>query len=216
MGIDVDPHYLRQAHWAARQFNLEHAVEFRQMQVYDLAHIKDAFDLVLFMGVFYHLRYPLLALDIVSEKVRRMMIFQSLTVPGMKVYNDTLDHDIDDREVLNKEGWPRMAFIEHRFAGDPTNWWVPNHACVEAVLRSSGFSVKARPGHEIYVCRPHKSRSSRWGREEYDAILGRASARSAAVSGDASPAHRQKRNSADVGHPTYGQETKYRTDNVRR
>ena len=40
------------------------------------------------------------------------------------------------------------------FAGDPTNWWVPNHACVEAMLRSAGLEVVERPGHEIYLCRP--------------------------------------------------------------
>jgi tRNA (mo5U34)-methyltransferase len=47
-----------------------------------------------------------------------------------------------------------MAFIEHSFAGDPTNWWAPNHACVLAMLRSAGFSVGAHLGHEIYVCQP--------------------------------------------------------------
>ena len=47
-----------------------------------------------------------------------------------------------------------MAFIEHAFAGDGTNWWAPNHACVEALLRSSGLSIVGRPGHEIYLCEP--------------------------------------------------------------
>jgi len=36
----------------------------------------------------------------------------------------------------------------------PTNWWAPNHACVEAMLRSSGFQVDARIAHETYLCRP--------------------------------------------------------------
>ena len=38
-----------------------------------------------------------------------------------------------------------MAFIEHEFAGDPTNWWAPNHAGVEAMLRSSGLRVMRGP-----------------------------------------------------------------------
>ncbi|PYS37385.1 MAG: TIGR04290 family methyltransferase [Acidobacteria bacterium] len=173
VGIDIDSHYLRQARWAARQFKLEQSIDLRQMQVYDLAHTKEAFDLVLFMGVYYHLRYPLLALDVVAEKVKRMMIFQSLTMPGMKVYKETEDHDIDDRDVLNEPGWPRMAFIENRFAGDPTNWWIPNHACIEAVLRSAGFHVTARPGHEIYVCKPGKTKSSEWDRREFLSAVGR-------------------------------------------
>lgn len=160
VGIDLDPHYLRQARWAAREFGLKQEVEFRQMQVYDLARERQQFDLVLFMGVFYHLRYPLLGLDIVARLSRRLMVFQTLTAPGMEVYADTLDHTpdalryIDEREALRHPGWPTMAFIEHRFAGDPTNWWVPNHAAVEAMLRSSGMDVLANLGHEIYLCQP--------------------------------------------------------------
>ena len=153
-GIDVDPHYLKQAQWAAKELGLDQAIEFRQMQVYDLAHQSAAFDLVLFMGVFYHLRYPLLGLDIVASRTRRMLVFQTLTTPGMEVYPDTWDHPINERQALNDPGWPRMAFIEHRFASDPTNWWVPNHAGVEAMLRSSGMHVTAHLGHEIYLCEP--------------------------------------------------------------
>ena len=156
-GIDVDPHYLRQAEWAARELGLEEAITFRRMQVYDLADEDERFDLVLFMGVFYHLRYPLLGLDIVARRTRRMMVFQTLTMPGMEVYEDTWDHPINERDALNAAGWPRMAFIEHRFSSDPTNWWVPNHAAVEAMLRSSGMEVTAHLGHEIYLCRPADS-----------------------------------------------------------
>jgi tRNA (mo5U34)-methyltransferase len=152
--IDVNPHYLRQAEWAAKELALQHAIDFREMQVYDLAGEDEQYDLVLFMGVFYHLRYPLLGLDIVARHTRRIMVFQTLTVPGMEVYPDTGDRPINDRDALNEPGWPRMAFIERRFASDPTNWWVPNHAGVEAMLRSSGMSITAHLGHEIYLCEP--------------------------------------------------------------
>lgn len=154
LGIDVDAHYLAQARWAAGQLGMESQVEFREMQVYDLARSGETFDLVWFMGVFYHLRYPLLALDLLAERTRRIMMFQTLTMPGDSVYTDTADCNIDDRTPLLESGWPRMAFIEHRLANDPTNWWAPNHAGVEAMLRSSGLRIEARPGHEIYLCVP--------------------------------------------------------------
>jgi tRNA (mo5U34)-methyltransferase len=154
-GIDVEPLFLRQANWAATEFGLAQQVRFRNMQVYDLARVPEEYDLVLFMGVFYHLRYPMLGLDIVAEKVLRLMVFQTLTMPGVEVDESTvLDRDIDDREAFRAPGWPKMAFIEHRFSGDPTNWWAPNHAGAEAMLRSSGLKVTGRPGHEIYVCEP--------------------------------------------------------------
>lgn len=151
--IDSDPHYLRQAQWAARQFGVADAIEFREMQVYDLARTRETFDLVWFMGVFYHLRYPLLGLDIVARAVRRMMVFQTLTMPGEAVCSESLSgSDIEDRGLMMHDGWPKLAFIEHAFFNDPTNWWAPNHAAVEAMLRSAGLRVLQRPGHEIYVC----------------------------------------------------------------
>jgi len=154
-GIDMEPLFLRQARWAAREFGLEHMVEFRQQQIYDLAHQAESYDLVIFMGVFYHLRYPQLGLDLVAEKVKRMMIFQTLTMPGTEVADGTdQDRDIMDREVFTSPGWPKMAFIEHEFSGDITNWWAPNHAACEAMLRSAGMRIVHRPGHEMYVCVP--------------------------------------------------------------
>jgi tRNA (mo5U34)-methyltransferase len=171
--IDIDAHYLRQARWAARQFRLEHGVEFRRMQVYELGRLDDKFDLVLFMGVFYHLRYPLLALDSVASCVRRLLVFQSLTIPGEEIYPGVDNHDIEDRDVLNEPGWPKLAFVEHKFAGDPTNWWIPNHACIEAILRSSGLSIVQRPGHEIYLCRPQRIKSAKWDKREFLSAIGR-------------------------------------------
>jgi len=163
LAIDVDDHYLAQARWAARQYGLQDRVELRQQQVYDLARSDERFDLVWFMGVFYHLRYPLLALDILAQRTRRLMVFQTLSMPGTQVYPDTLDHPITEREPLLDPGWPKMAFIEHRFSGDPTNWWVPNHAGIDAMLRSSGLRVTQRPADEIYLCVPHPETAAwRW------------------------------------------------------
>ena len=47
----------------------------------------------------------------------------------------------------------RLHFVEHEYAGDPTNWWVPNRACAEAMLRSAGFRILAHPEEEVYLCR---------------------------------------------------------------
>jgi tRNA (mo5U34)-methyltransferase len=173
VAIDLDPRYLAQAKWAAKQFGLDDRVEFRQQQVYDLARSREQFDLVWFMGVFYHLRYPLLALDILARRTRRMMMFQTLSMPGEEVYPDTLDHPIAMRAPLLDAGWPKMAFIEHKFSGDPTNWWVPNHAGIEAMLRSAGLRVTDRPAGEIYVCVPEPSPTAWHWEDQLQSVLGR-------------------------------------------
>jgi tRNA (mo5U34)-methyltransferase len=154
VAIDSDERYLTQARWAARQLGLQERIEFRRQGVYELARATEHYDLVWFMGGFYHLRYPLLALDLLARRTRRLLVFQTLTMPGETVYQDTRDHPIEEREPLLDPGWPKMAFIEHSFSGDPTNWWVANHAGVEAMLRSSGLRVTARPAGEIYLCEP--------------------------------------------------------------
>lgn len=173
--IDREELYLRQARWAAERFGLAHRIEFRKQQVYDLARAEQGFDLVLFMGVFYHLRYPLLALDAVGRLVRKTMVFQTLTMPGMEVADGTGGLTLEERPKMLKRGWPKMAFIEHELQHDETNWWAPNHACVEAMLRSTGMRVVARPMHETYLCIPDRDNPSsfwRWNEAEFAAAVG--------------------------------------------
>jgi tRNA (mo5U34)-methyltransferase len=153
LGIDADARYLRQAKWAARRLGLESRVEFREAHVLDLLALDRSFDLVWFTGVFYHLRYPVLALDLVRQVTRRLMMFQSLTMPG-GAFSAPADLSMDERERLTGYDWPKMAYIEHQLAGDWTNWWAPNASCVEALLRTAGFNVVARPEHEFYLCEP--------------------------------------------------------------
>ena len=77
VGIDFDDDYLAQARFAATVEGLD--IEFRQMSVYDVAALGERFDVVFFIGVLYHLRHPLLALDLIHEHVTRdLLVFQSM------------------------------------------------------------------------------------------------------------------------------------------
>jgi tRNA (mo5U34)-methyltransferase len=153
LAVDIDEHYLRQAHWAAGELGLSDRVELRQLGVYELATLAvEPFDIVLFLGVLYHLRHPLLALDIVAALTGGSLVVQTLTMPGDERLQAPADIPIDERAQLTRPGWPAMAFVEHELAGDPTNWWAPNGACVEAMLRSCGLEIRATPGHEIWLC----------------------------------------------------------------
>jgi tRNA (mo5U34)-methyltransferase len=175
LGIDLDPHYLRQAKWAAKQMGLNNKVKFKQMQVYDIAKMKRSFDIIIFMGVFYHLRYPMLALDIVTEKVNKLLVFQTLTMPGEEIFETPPDMGIDDRKKMLKKGWPQMSFIEKKLAGDVTNWWAPNHSCILAMLRTCGLSVVSNPGHEMYIAKADQKLTSvakGWNNSEYLSAIG--------------------------------------------
>jgi tRNA (mo5U34)-methyltransferase len=152
LGIDFDERYLAQARFAAEASG--QAIEFRRLSVYDVALLGERFDLVLFLGVLYHLRHPLLALDLIHEHVAAdLMVFQSMQRGAPQVEPVAGDYDFFEREHFDRAGYPKLHFVEHRYAGDPTNWWVPNRAAAEAMLRSAGFAILDHPEEEVYVCR---------------------------------------------------------------
>jgi tRNA (mo5U34)-methyltransferase len=101
---------------------LQSRVEDMDIDVMDLSPERvGTFDLVLFLGVFYHLRHPLLALERVASVTRGRLILETV---------------VDMVGVAR----PAMAFYPGRELNkDPTNWWGPNPAAVRGMLRSVGF-----------------------------------------------------------------------------
>ena len=152
VAIDSDPDYLKQARFAADVSGVE--IEFREISVYDVGVLGERFDLVLFLGVLYHLRHPLLALDLIHEHVARdLLAFQSMQRGSTEVEVLEEDYAFTDVEVFDRPGFPKLHFIERRYAGDGTNWWTPNRACSEALLRSAGFAILSSPEEEVFICR---------------------------------------------------------------
>ena len=153
VAIDFDEDYLRQARFAAQILGV--TIEFKCLSVYDVAALGERFDLVLFLGVLYHLRHPLLALDLIREHVvRDLFVCQSMQRGDPSVEQLAEDYPFEERAIFERPGFPRLAFVEHCYAGDNTNWWIPNHACTAAMLRSAGFVIAGNPEEEVFVCRP--------------------------------------------------------------
>lgn len=152
VGIDADEDYLKQARFAAKVCGAD--IELMNLSVYDVARLGETFDVVLFLGVLYHLRYPLLALDLIHEHVARdLFVFQSMQRGSTEIEPLEEDYPFSETAIFDRPGFPRLSFVENRYAGDPTNWWVPNRACTEALLRGSGFDIVQHPEAEVYVCR---------------------------------------------------------------
>jgi tRNA (mo5U34)-methyltransferase len=97
-------------------------VEPMEVEVVDLSPEHGTFDLTLFLGVLYHMRHPLLALERVASITREMLI---------------LETHVDFLGVRRPAG---AFYPETELRGDPTNWWGLNPAAVEAMLRVVGFS----------------------------------------------------------------------------
>ena len=106
------------------------------------------------MGVLYHLRHPLLALELLHEHVvGDLLVAQSMLRGSNESAEVPPDFHFWEEDTFEDRNFPRMYFIEDRFANDPTNWWIPNRACFEAMLRSAGFEIVDHPEAEVFICR---------------------------------------------------------------
>jgi tRNA (mo5U34)-methyltransferase len=98
-------------------------VEDVDIDVMDLSPDRiGTFDVVFFLGVLYHLRHPLLALERVASVTRKLLILETVV----------------DLVGINR---PAAAFYPGReLNGDPTNWWAPNVPGLHGMLKDVGFS----------------------------------------------------------------------------
>jgi tRNA (mo5U34)-methyltransferase len=156
LGIDVDDRYLNQARFATRTLGFD--VEFEKRSVYEVGQIGGQFDYVLFMGVYYHLRYPVYALDQVVKKIRPQgrLVFQSMLRGSDEVKSWAENYHFWQTEQFEHPAYPAMYFVENSYANDQTNWWIPNRAAAEAVLRSSGLEILDHPESETWICTPRE------------------------------------------------------------
>jgi tRNA (mo5U34)-methyltransferase len=120
--------------------------------------IPGQFDYVFFLGVFYHLRYPLFALDKVVKKIKPegRLVFQTMIRGSENARRWEEDYHFWNKQIFEDRDFPQMYFIEHSYANDPTNWWIPNRGAVEGMLRSSGLELLARPEPETWLCAPRR------------------------------------------------------------
>jgi tRNA (mo5U34)-methyltransferase len=161
LGIDICDRYLEQARFASLTLGLD--IELEKRSVYEVEQIAGQFDFVIFMGVLYHLRYPLLALDKVVTKVHGKLVFQTMIRGSEEVTEWESDYDFWRKDIFTDPNWPQMYFVEQSYSNDQTNWWIPNRAAAEAMLRSSGLDIEAHPESETWICSPNaQSREGRF------------------------------------------------------
>lgn len=157
LGIDVDDRYLNQARFAARTLGVD--IEFEKRSVYEVDAIAGQFDYVFFMGVLYHLRYPLFALDKVITRIAPggKLVFQTMLRGSSDTKNWNENYQFWTTNIFSDPDWPAMYFVENSYADDPTNWWIPNRGAAEAMLRSSGLKILEHPESETWICTPQST-----------------------------------------------------------
>jgi tRNA (mo5U34)-methyltransferase len=98
-------------------------VEDAELEVLDLSPERiGRFDVVLLLGVLYHMRHPLLALERVASVTDELLILETHV------------------DAVEAERPTMVMYPTDELNGDPSNWWGPNPAAVEAMLRDVGFA----------------------------------------------------------------------------
>lgn len=159
VSVDVAEHYLKQAQFLADWFEVEIEFLCKDVHVFCLT-CEERFDYVIFMGLFYHLKYPVLVLDRVAEMAKQKLFFQTVLLDSNdieKQVKEDLTWDDLSGEIM-KTTFPRMHFIEHKFESDWSNWWVCNQSAISALLRNTGMDFCYDPLTSIFVCSPSNVR----------------------------------------------------------
>jgi tRNA (mo5U34)-methyltransferase len=134
--------------WDNPKFHEMHAIlhskaAYKVMDVYDLTPAGvGRFDIVLFMGVLYHLKHPLLALERVCAITTNLAVVDSFV----------LQEKLRAGEPVPKR--PMIEFYENEeFGGQADNWCAPNLGCLMAMCRTAGFArVEHRSMLEHSAC----------------------------------------------------------------
>lgn len=128
VGVDAVSRHIAQANFVREVLGSQ--AEFRQMSAYDLNSDVGKFDIVLFMGVIYHCRHPLLVLDHLRSVTAGLLAVEWATFP--------------DGSAQELDGLPAQPIW---FVDNPTdsfealaNWFVPSPAGLTTMLKASGFT----------------------------------------------------------------------------
>ena len=130
LGIDFDDDYLAQARFAAEVTG--HDIEFRKLSVYDVGGARRALRRRALHGRALPPAPP--AAGARPDPRARGRGPARLPVDAARVEGGRAGRGrttpSGETEHFDEPGYPKMHFIEHRYADDPTNWWAPNRACV--------------------------------------------------------------------------------------
>ena len=138
LGVESMDFFVEQAEYIREIWQMD--IEYRLMDAHDIDEIDEQFDLVMFVGILYHLKNPLQVLEGIGRCCRDVVVVETEIIPE------------DPRNlVVARVGQPGkikltattqgfMKFFERdELNGDVTNWWAPDTECLMGMLRVAGF-----------------------------------------------------------------------------
>jgi tRNA (mo5U34)-methyltransferase len=121
-------------------------VECDVCNIYDLDPERHGtFDIVLFLGLLYHLRDPLLALDRIWEVCRpdALLVLETQLLDNALLVDGGAFRALADIDPQLRDACLMQFYPGDSLNGDHSNYWAPNAACMRGMLDAAGFETTA-------------------------------------------------------------------------
>ena len=154
LGVDGQRQHVRQALFVRKALGME-GVEFRRMNVYELTRRNvGQFDITLALGLIYHLKHPVLALENLYEVTKELLVVETAIMPPERTpasFTHPLGADVMRLHAL--------AYVENPTGAKEQvfNWFLPGVEALVALVRNTGFEevevVEVKEERAVLACR---------------------------------------------------------------
>ncbi|HTG45610.1 MAG TPA: DUF1698 domain-containing protein, partial [Verrucomicrobiae bacterium] len=156
LGVDGQRQHVRQGLFVRKVLGLE--VEFRRLNVYELSPRRvGQFDITLALGLLYHLKHPILALENLYQVTKELLIIETAIMPAGQT-PESFAYSFGAAEVMLHP----LVYVENSLEAKEQvyNWFLPGVKALEAMLRYAGFAevelIEEKSDRAVMVCRKNK------------------------------------------------------------
>lgn len=149
--------------WNVSGYSTAHKVigsknTYIQGSVYDLVELVKGqkFDIILFFGVWYHLKNPVLAFEQISGVMteQTLLCFEGEVLKNYaEKFDETPHPDADLIARMADSDLPITLYYSGRFKNSKYNWFIPNRSCVNEWLETAGLEMT---GHGFWDRNPNQ------------------------------------------------------------
>ncbi len=160
LGVDGQRQHVRQGLFVRKVLGLD--VEFRRLNVYELnPRTVGQFDITLALGLLYHLKHPILALENLYQVTKEMLVIETAIMPPERTPK-SFAHPLGAAQMMLHP----LAYVENppEAKEQVFNWFLPGVDALRALLRNTGFAnvevVEVKDDRAVVVCRKPKGETS--------------------------------------------------------
>jgi tRNA (mo5U34)-methyltransferase len=184
LGVDGQRQHVRQAVFVRKVLGLD--IEYRRMNVYELTRRRvGEFDITLALGLIYHLKHLVLALENLYEVTRGLLVVETAILPPERT-PESFAHPLG-RDLMRLHP---LAYVENPHAAKEQvfNWFLPGVEALTALLRNTGFDevevAEVKSERAVVLCRKTRARPAEEARHHHVAALALESAPQACRPGE--------------------------------